>query len=404
MQVLLHSNLILPSSLFNNNTMSYILISQLVISLVILLIFINIKKGPTPTSDKLLIAYLVLQIVRICVRVISSEVGLLEVIPHTIYINQSTYLLDSIFIYLYVKSLKSERLFTLKTTLLFIPFIYFSYLSIKTASNFDRVSLFEFILEVRANVGKERERNLYESVYLLFVSVFNAIIYIFAYLKFKRNKSYFEKTNDIQTELNYQWQRKFIIAWFFLFFTPYVLNTINNFINSIYSSITNSYFTLSTLILIVIFGLKKLKIKYEGLKSIHEEVSFKQMVSPQSKYGSNKLTDSKMTELKSAIETLIKDETVLSDPEINLSRFAALLNEKSYLISQAINTLYNQKFQDFINTHRVNHAKELLKQNPEYKIIHVSIDCGYKSVATFNRQFKKITGVTPSEFKSNTPQ
>ena len=56
----------------------------------------------------------------------------------------------------------------------------------------------------------------------------------------------------------------------------------------------------------------------------------------------------------------------------------------------------------YINHFRINSAKELLK-NAEYE--HYTIEAiggmsGFKSKSAFNSAFKKITGYTPSEYKS----
>lgn len=73
-------------------------------------------------------------------------------------------------------------------------------------------------------------------------------------------------------------------------------------------------------------------------------------------------------------------------------------NEK-YLSS----TLYNftkTKFKDLLASYRVAYAKNKISQNPNIKINVIAFEAGFESLNTFNRQFKKITGITPSTYKN----
>jgi AraC-like DNA-binding protein len=58
-------------------------------------------------------------------------------------------------------------------------------------------------------------------------------------------------------------------------------------------------------------------------------------------------------------------------------------------------------FYDFINTYRVEKAKQLLTEGAyrNAKVIHIAYDSGFSHKSTFLRSFKKVTGHTPSEFR-----
>ncbi len=51
----------------------------------------------------------------------------------------------------------------------------------------------------------------------------------------------------------------------------------------------------------------------------------------------------------------------------------------------------------FIENVRLANAKDMLGN--QKKILDVAIDCGYQSITSFNRQFKKETGITPREYR-----
>lgn len=55
---------------------------------------------------------------------------------------------------------------------------------------------------------------------------------------------------------------------------------------------------------------------------------------------------------------------------------------------------------DYINLKRINHARELLKTT-NMTVDRISCESGFNNTTLFNRLFKKIIGVTPSETRKN---
>ena len=55
----------------------------------------------------------------------------------------------------------------------------------------------------------------------------------------------------------------------------------------------------------------------------------------------------------------------------------------------------------YINSLRIAHACDLLKKSPDRKIEVVAKECGFNNISYFNRLFKKETGLSPGEYRSN---
>ena len=70
-------------------------------------------------------------------------------------------------------------------------------------------------------------------------------------------------------------------------------------------------------------------------------------------------------------------------------------------ISEAINNFSDDNFSDFVNRYRVEHACRLLKDNsPKRKNIEViGEECGFQNRMSFYNAFKKIYGISPSEYQ-----
>jgi two-component system, response regulator YesN len=65
-------------------------------------------------------------------------------------------------------------------------------------------------------------------------------------------------------------------------------------------------------------------------------------------------------------------------------------------------TFFRQKtgicFSDWVARERVSRATQMLKKH-NYSITCVAQDVGFHNLRTFERAFKKVTGMTPREFK-----
>lgn len=86
--------------------------------------------------------------------------------------------------------------------------------------------------------------------------------------------------------------------------------------------------------------------------------------------------------------------------DLKISDLAALISVPAYLLSQVINDEFEVHFYDFINRYRVEEAKNLLVEDDRnFKILSIGYEVGFNSKATFNRVFKKFTGLTPSEYR-----
>ncbi|NOU59682.1 helix-turn-helix domain-containing protein [Marinifilum caeruleilacunae] len=91
------------------------------------------------------------------------------------------------------------------------------------------------------------------------------------------------------------------------------------------------------------------------------------------------------------------------EPELNIGNIANELHIHSHQLSKIINSKLGVNFFEFINEYRVNEFKSLAAnpKNKHISILGLAMDAGFNSKATFNRIFKKTTGLTPSEFREN---
>jgi len=86
---------------------------------------------------------------------------------------------------------------------------------------------------------------------------------------------------------------------------------------------------------------------------------------------------------------------------INVEQFASDIGLSSRDTSQAINTHFQANFFEFINGYRVEEAKQLLVSDAhrDDTILDILYKSGFNSKSAFHRFFKRIAGMSPSEYR-----
>ncbi len=92
------------------------------------------------------------------------------------------------------------------------------------------------------------------------------------------------------------------------------------------------------------------------------------------------------------------------DAELTAPRLARLLATNTTYLSRALNDGLGQNFNEYINRLRVEAVQaELKTANGDRDLLAVALDAGFNSKASFNRVFKRFTGVTPTAFRQSNP-
>lgn len=98
----------------------------------------------------------------------------------------------------------------------------------------------------------------------------------------------------------------------------------------------------------------------------------------------------------------MRSEKPYLDPELKLVGLSDRLNIPSNHLSQVINEQLNLSFFDFINKYRVDEAKDILKdRSSNDTLLKIAFDVGFNNKVSFNNYFKKLTGITPSQFRNS---
>ena len=105
-------------------------------------------------------------------------------------------------------------------------------------------------------------------------------------------------------------------------------------------------------------------------------------------------------ELMQRVVQLMEQEKPYLSSELKVSDLADRLGVNSRTLSDCIRNSTGSTFANFINAYRIDHAKALMRQQPDMKISEVFLSSGFANETTFFRIFKAVTDMTPNEWKA----
>lgn len=144
------------------------------------------------------------------------------------------------------------------------------------------------------------------------------------------------------------------------------------------------------------FSLVLFFIAYKG---IHQRVPIELTVSSEN---DPTLSDTATVHrLKEKLLAHMESNKPFLNPELTLIDLAQQVGVSRNQLSQVINTGIGDNFYNFVNKFRIEEVKELIKKdvNRKFTILSLANDAGFNSKSSFNNIFKKITGLTPSEYR-----
>ena len=103
--------------------------------------------------------------------------------------------------------------------------------------------------------------------------------------------------------------------------------------------------------------------------------------------------------LAERVDDLMTLDKLYQEPAFSRADLARELEVSENVLSRVINSAFSKSFRKLLNDHRVDAAKQLLRDS-DLQITQIAFDTGFNSLASFNRVFKDTTGVSPSEFRA----
>ena len=138
------------------------------------------------------------------------------------------------------------------------------------------------------------------------------------------------------------------------------------------------------------YGLRQQKLPKESLASVYVPT-----------YKNSLLSDENKEKIKNMILHYFENQNVFLNPDLNMDLLSKALKIPKYQLTEVLNTVIGKNFFQFVNSYRVEAVKKMLADpKNNYSIEAIGYECGFCSKSSFYKEFKRITGMTPIDFKS----
>ena len=120
------------------------------------------------------------------------------------------------------------------------------------------------------------------------------------------------------------------------------------------------------------------------------------------RYKGSSLTDESREQLLARIRDVMHNPEEFCQEDFTIERLASAIGSNTKYVSQVINEMLGKNFNTLLNEQRIGEVCKRLVDTEHYggmTLEAVATEAGFKSRSHFIRTFKKITGLTPSQYQ-----
>ncbi|NOR32324.1 MAG: helix-turn-helix domain-containing protein [Sulfitobacter sp.] len=104
-------------------------------------------------------------------------------------------------------------------------------------------------------------------------------------------------------------------------------------------------------------------------------------------------------EILKRLETLFARDRLHTTEDLSVRRLSRRLGVPDRHVSNAVNRIKHMSVSQFVNEYRIKEACRLLRETDE-TVLTISLAAGFATKSNFNREFSRVTGQTPSQWRS----
>lgn len=104
-----------------------------------------------------------------------------------------------------------------------------------------------------------------------------------------------------------------------------------------------------------------------------------------------------------AVEQAVIDEKMFKQADLTLDMLSAATGYSRYYLSTALNRCTGANFNTYVNEQRIKEAVRLMSDpvNADLTVDAIAYDSGFNDRKNFYRVFKRVTGLSPTQFRRN---
>jgi AraC-like DNA-binding protein len=230
---------------------------------------------------------------------------------------------------------------------------------------------------------------------LIYSLPIQTLVYLwFTFIKLSKHQQDIKKVASSVEMIDLSWLRNFLLVLTVLVFLWLNLSFFN--VRSLFDFIPVVY--LASIYALAYFSLKQKEIyafETGDLQEVGEVMGDDGKTEKQ-----KRLSDSQVSYLKVKLEQVMAEEKAYLENDLSLPKLAGKLQISPHEMSYLINEAFGENFFSFVNRYRVEEAKNLLlsQKHEQLNMLGIAFESGFNSKTTFNTTFKKMAGLSPSQF------
>ncbi len=357
-----------------------------------------LQKKPGTTHDNLLVGWLAYLGFFVGAYVISPP----DFFHHYPILSSSfisLFLLHGPFLYLYINYLASgSRAFRTNDLWHFFPVVLFNLYLL--------ISLLLPRVSERISLDHVSGHTNPPTIYMLFLllTAISGPVYIFLSINVLR-KHHFAVFDyfSYSEKVDLKWLRT-LVAIFGIVWTSLMIITVIHHVFHLFSMAfcTDGLFlSLSVFILLIgYFGLRQEAIFVSGSR---DTLSTESRKTEKARHqGPLPDANAAARHLERLQQVMVSEKAYL-EAGLTLPQLATMAGISTHELSRLINEHLHKSFFDYVNGFRVEHAKHMIADpdNDKLSLLGIAFESGFNSKTAFNRVFKKLSGETPSEYRSS---
>jgi AraC-like DNA-binding protein len=275
----------------------------------------------------------------------------------------------------------------------FIPAALFLLFIITTVAGINDSPLFSWFHDLPVAVKRGVAITMFVTVKLQMI-----VYWVLSYIQLSRHTKNIKVFASTTKPVSLWWLRNFLLG-----LSVALLLSLNETTAAIPAIIPLTHFGYLFLVFyLAYFSIRQQEIypyRSNDVAEIHEIFIESSSRQPQQK----RFSDEDLATWKHKLLQLMKTEKVFLDPNLGLPQLASQLKLSTHDLSYLINEGFKENFFQFINRFRIEEAKVLLvsDRHKHLNILGIAYESGFRSKSTFNATFKKLTGISPSEYSQS---
>ncbi len=274
------------------------------------------------------------------------------------------------------------------------------YLHFLPALFFNALIVYTMITETRAEkieiINSNNDEYFFPVDFLTYIIIFQMFFYVvYSYYKIVKHQKNINLFASNTSEIDLNWL-KYTILGTLLMLLLWIIEI--HFQNKITGFVSSAGY------LIAIYVMGYYVFKQEEIFPFKdaEKEDIKEIIEDMPTSKSQRISISELEEKKEKLSEIMTTEKLYLDETLSLPKLASKIGISIHNLSYVLNEGFQENFFQFVNRFRIEEAKRLLtsERYQQLSMLGIAYESGFSSKTTFNTTFKKLTGISPSEYIS----